>query len=345
MPWVETPGANAPDRRFTLSLSRRAPHRKTLHGKTLHGKALHRKAVHGKAQRRRIPKISLIAAGSALALAGIAAGTVAAWPGTSPAASASVAGASFAGSAAQAGTLTGAAARDNGLARSVQELKASEAAARQAAVRQAIARQRARKAARAAAPKAAAAKAAVARAAAARQHQAAAAAAQPATPTGSPQQIAQGMLGSYGWSASQFSCLQPLWNAESGWNVSASNTSSGAYGIPQALPGSKMASAGADWQTNAATQIGPHRAATTARIPGASRPPRVTTRAPCVTYFIPSLFPVLVMFAASLRHGRGRKHPACEMAAPEAARRPDPASRPYAAALPAKSAGSWHVPG
>ena len=60
---------------------------------------------------------------------------------------------------------------------------------------------------------------------------------------------------SYGWSASQFSCLQPLWNAESGWNVSASNTSSGAYGIPQALPGSKMASAGADWQTNAATQI------------------------------------------------------------------------------------------
>ncbi len=63
------------------------------------------------------------------------------------------------------------------------------------------------------------------------------------------------MLGSYGWAASQFSCLQPLWNAESGWNVSAANTSSGAYGIPQALPGSKMASAGADWQTDAATQI------------------------------------------------------------------------------------------
>ena len=63
------------------------------------------------------------------------------------------------------------------------------------------------------------------------------------------------MLGSYGWPASQFSCLQPLWNAESGWNLSASNPSSGAYGIPQALPGSKMASAGPDWQTNAATQI------------------------------------------------------------------------------------------
>ena len=259
MPWVETPGANAPDRRLTLSLSRRAPHhRKTLDRKALNRKTLHPRTLHGRTLHRKAPKISLIAAGSALALAGIAAATVAAWPGTSPAASASVADASFAGSAAQAGTLTGAAARDNGLTRSAQELKASEAAARQAAVRQAIARQRARKAARAAAARAAAAKAAAARAAAARQHQTAAApaaAAQPATPTGSPQQIAQGMLGSYGWSASQFSCLQPLWNAESGWNVSASNTSSGAYGIPQALPGSKMASAGADWQTNAATQI------------------------------------------------------------------------------------------
>jgi hypothetical protein len=221
---VETDGAHAPDQRFMLSLSRRAPHRKT-------------------------PKITLIAAGSALALAGIA-GTVAAWPSTSPAASASVADASFsglaagsaAGSAARAAALTGAAARDNGLAKSAQDLKASEAAARQAAVRQAIARERARKAAQA-------------RAAARAAATAPAAATQPATASGSPQQIAQGMLGSYGWSASQFSCLQPLWNAESGWNVSASNTSSGAYGIPQALPGSKMASAGADWQTDAATQI------------------------------------------------------------------------------------------
>ncbi len=49
--------------------------------------------------------------------------------------------------------------------------------------------------------------------------------------------------------------LVSLWNVESGWNVTASNPSSGAYGIPQALPGSKMASAGADWQTNGATQI------------------------------------------------------------------------------------------
>jgi len=76
----------------------------------------------------------------------------------------------------------------------------------------------------------------------------------PARPSGSPQQIARSMLGSYGWSSSQFGCLQSLWNAESGWNVYASNPS-GAYGIPQALPGSKMASAGPDWQSNPATQI------------------------------------------------------------------------------------------
>jgi hypothetical protein len=74
-------------------------------------------------------------------------------------------------------------------------------------------------------------------------------------PSGNPQKIAAGMLGSYGWSSSQFGCLVSLWNAESGWNVYASNPGSGAYGIPQALPGSKMASAGSDWQTNATTQI------------------------------------------------------------------------------------------
>jgi hypothetical protein len=46
-----------------------------------------------------------------------------------------------------------------------------------------------------------------------------------------------------------------LWAGESGWSVTASNPSTGAFGIPQALPGSKMASAGPDWQTNAVTQI------------------------------------------------------------------------------------------
>jgi hypothetical protein len=63
------------------------------------------------------------------------------------------------------------------------------------------------------------------------------------------------MLGQFGWSASQFSCLEPLWYHESGWNPSAENPSSGAYGIPQALHGSMMASAGSDWRTNPATQI------------------------------------------------------------------------------------------
>ncbi|WP_205791334.1 phospholipase [Microbacterium sulfonylureivorans] len=59
----------------------------------------------------------------------------------------------------------------------------------------------------------------------------------------------------YGWGADQFSCLESLWTKESGWNYQAYNAGSGATGIPQSLPGSKMASAGADWQTNATTQI------------------------------------------------------------------------------------------
>ena len=120
-------------------------------------------------------------------------------------------------------------------------------------------------AAKAAAAKAAAQKAAQQRAAqqaaqqqAARQQAASQTAAQQPTasaPSGSPQQIAEQMLSQFGWSGSQFSCLQPLWAQESGWNVYASNPSSGAYGIPQALPGSKMGSAGPDWQSNAGTQI------------------------------------------------------------------------------------------
>ena len=63
------------------------------------------------------------------------------------------------------------------------------------------------------------------------------------------------MLGSFGWSSSQFSCLDPLWEHESRWSVTAANPGSGAFGIGQALPGSRMASAGPDWQTSAATQI------------------------------------------------------------------------------------------
>lgn len=77
----------------------------------------------------------------------------------------------------------------------------------------------------------------------------------PAPTPGSARAIAQQMVASRGWGADQFSCLDRLWQRESGWNAHAMNRSSGAYGIPQSLPGSKMASAGADWQTNPATQI------------------------------------------------------------------------------------------
>ncbi len=70
-----------------------------------------------------------------------------------------------------------------------------------------------------------------------------------------PRSIARSMLPDFGFSADQFGCLDALWTKESGWDPSASNPSSSAYGIPQALPGSKMASAGADWATNPATQI------------------------------------------------------------------------------------------
>lgn len=68
-------------------------------------------------------------------------------------------------------------------------------------------------------------------------------------------EYARGAIGSYGWGQDQFECLVSLWNRESGWRADALNPSSGAYGIPQALPGGKMATAGADWRTNAATQI------------------------------------------------------------------------------------------
>jgi hypothetical protein len=72
---------------------------------------------------------------------------------------------------------------------------------------------------------------------------------------GSAKAIAQGMVSARGWGDEQFSCLVSLWNKESGWRVNAMNPSSGAYGIPQSYPGNKMASVGADWKTNPATQI------------------------------------------------------------------------------------------
>nr|WP_245642440.1 lytic transglycosylase domain-containing protein [Nonomuraea candida] len=72
---------------------------------------------------------------------------------------------------------------------------------------------------------------------------------------GSNKATAKSMLASFGFGADQWGCLERLWTKESGWNERAMNRYSGAYGIPQSLPGSKMASAGSDWQTNAATQI------------------------------------------------------------------------------------------
>ncbi|WP_245186067.1 lytic transglycosylase domain-containing protein [Frigoribacterium sp. PvP032] len=72
---------------------------------------------------------------------------------------------------------------------------------------------------------------------------------------GTAKAIAAEMVAARGWGTGEYDCLVSLWNKESGWNINAHNASSGAHGIPQALPGSKMASAGADWQTNPATQI------------------------------------------------------------------------------------------
>ncbi len=71
---------------------------------------------------------------------------------------------------------------------------------------------------------------------------------------GSNKALGQQMNAAMGWS-DEWGCLEKLWDKESHWNERAMNRYSGAYGIPQSLPGSKMASAGSDWQTNPATQI------------------------------------------------------------------------------------------
>lgn len=69
------------------------------------------------------------------------------------------------------------------------------------------------------------------------------------------QALGKAMAAAAGWTGSQWTALQALWTRESGWNTYAKNASSGAYGIPQSLPASKMASAGSDYLTNPATQI------------------------------------------------------------------------------------------
>jgi hypothetical protein len=73
--------------------------------------------------------------------------------------------------------------------------------------------------------------------------------------SGTPKEIAMNLLGDHGWKESQFSCLDSLWTKESRWKVSADNPSSTAYGIPQALPGNRMAAYGSDWRTNPVVQI------------------------------------------------------------------------------------------
>jgi hypothetical protein len=210
--------------------------------------------VHGKPS-----KLTIAVTGSTVLTAAAVSGVVALWPAT-------VAARSAASSVAVTGAISSQAQLDGGAtlgsqvltSRTVVALRQQQSTAfvvQQAAARQAALRQRAAKRAARRAAAEAAADRAVQQPAQQQQTQPAQVTSAPAVPSGSAQQIAMGLLGSYGWSSSQFSCLDSLWNEESGWNVYATNPSSGAYGIPQALPGSKMASAGPDWQTDAATQI------------------------------------------------------------------------------------------
>jgi len=74
-------------------------------------------------------------------------------------------------------------------------------------------------------------------------------------PTGSVKGFAYKKVIEQGWGRDQYSCLVALWERESNWRWNAYNKSSGAYGIPQSLPGAKMAEMGSDWQTNPETQI------------------------------------------------------------------------------------------
>ena len=212
---------------------------------------------HRKFPSHRSRAVALIAAGAfTVATAATAAAT---WP-SGP--SGSTAGRASDAAAGSLLTVTGQPLRTQDLARStasqpLQAYQIRDAAAELASAHWTVARDQAAKKAAAARAIAAASRSSARPAASAstgtQPTQAAATAAAPAA-SGSPQQVAEAMLASFGWSASQFSCLDPLWAHESGWSVTAANPD-GAYGIPQALPGSKMAGAGPDWQTDAATQV------------------------------------------------------------------------------------------
>jgi hypothetical protein len=75
------------------------------------------------------------------------------------------------------------------------------------------------------------------------------------TPDGAREVARSLMDEKYGWGDKQYACLDDLWIKESNWNYRASNKRTGAHGIPQALPATKMDSAGTDWRTNPVTQI------------------------------------------------------------------------------------------
>jgi hypothetical protein len=211
---------------------------------------------HRKIQGSRSKAIVLVVAG-AFTVATAASAAAATWPQGSSRSSAPSAHDAAAGVGLGAGltdqTGQAHAIADSTADQALQAYRLRDIEAELAAARWQAAQERAARAAK----KAAAVRAAQAAAQAAAQptaSQSAQAAPAAAAPSGSAQQIAAAMLGSFGWSSSQFSCLDPLWQRESGWSVTAANPD-GAYGIPQALPGAKMASAGPDWQTDAATQI------------------------------------------------------------------------------------------
>ena len=126
-----------------------------------------------------------------------------------------------------------------------QAAEAAAAAAAAAAAEQAAAEKAAADAAAAAAAAAAAEKAAADAAALAGSN----------TPAGAQASARRIASSTYGWGEDQMSCLVKLWQKESGWNYKALNKSSGAAGIPQSLPGSKMATIAPDWATNATTQV------------------------------------------------------------------------------------------
>jgi hypothetical protein len=75
------------------------------------------------------------------------------------------------------------------------------------------------------------------------------------TPKGARKIGAEMAKEKYGWGSYQFSCLDILWTKESHWNYKARNKRTGAHGIPQALPATKMEVIGTDWRTNPVTQI------------------------------------------------------------------------------------------